>query len=365
MADNKKKAEEMTFGHADYRESDTVKNAKAQLDAASASKPGNYASKYTDQLGAVMDKILNREDFSYDLNGDALYKQYKDQYALGGKMAMMDTMGQAAALTGGYGNSYASTAGNQAYQAYLQGMNDKIPELYQLALDKHNQEGQELLNQYGLLSDADQKDYGRHRDSVADWNAERDFAYNRYNAERDYDYSKYADNRDFSYNQFADDRNMQYQTERDAVSDSQWRKEFDEALRQYNEQFGYQKERDEVSDKRWESEFNLAKEQYEASKKGSGSDGTGEGGIPTALEHVAAMTSAEIVETMQGYQADGDNTGLEAFLDDCVASGRLTEAQADAYYQSYRTEEKPTVPTTPTYTSYLDRHANSPFRTKQ
>lgn len=361
MADKKKKAAEMTFDRPTYSESDAVKNAKAQLDAASASKPGDYASKYTDQLGAVMDKILNREDFSYDLNGDALYKQYKDQYALGGKMAMMDTMGQAAALTGGYGNSYASTVGNQAYQSYMQGLNDKIPELYQLAYDSYRQEGQDMLTKYGLLSEADQKDYGRHRDSVADWNAERDFAYNRYNAERDYDYSKYADDRDFSYNQFANDRNMQYQSERDAVEDNRWRKEFDEALRQYNEQFGYQKERDEVSDKRWESEFNLAKEQYEASKAGDGSGGGGN----TGLEHVASMTSAEIVETMQGYQVDGDNTGLEAFLDDCVASGRLSEAQADAYYRKYRTEEKPTVPTAPTYNSYLDRHANSPFRTKQ
>ena len=30
-----------------------------------------------EQYNAVMDKILNREDFTYDFNGDALYQQYK------------------------------------------------------------------------------------------------------------------------------------------------------------------------------------------------------------------------------------------------------------------------------------------------
>lgn len=54
-------------------------------------------------------------------------------------------------MTGGYGNSYAASVGNQAYQASLQDLNDVIPELYQLALDRHNMGKQDLYNQYGLL----------------------------------------------------------------------------------------------------------------------------------------------------------------------------------------------------------------------
>ena len=53
------------------------------------------------------DKYLNREKFQYDVNEDALYHQYKDLYTMQGQQAMVDTMGQAATLTGGYGNSYA------------------------------------------------------------------------------------------------------------------------------------------------------------------------------------------------------------------------------------------------------------------
>lgn len=127
-------------------------------------KPGAYASKWTDKISGSLDKILNRKDFTYDINGDALYQQYKDRYVQQGKMAMMDTLGQAAALTGGYGNSYAQMAGQQAYGNYLNGLNDKIPELYQLALDKYSQEGDSLYKQYSLLSAQEGQDYDRYKD---------------------------------------------------------------------------------------------------------------------------------------------------------------------------------------------------------
>ena len=85
---------------------------------------GQYQSPWQTQLNDTISKILNREKFSYDLNGDALYQQYKDQYVNQGQQAMMDTMGQAQAMTGGYGNSYAQTVGQQTYQGYLQQLND-------------------------------------------------------------------------------------------------------------------------------------------------------------------------------------------------------------------------------------------------
>lgn len=48
-------------------------------------KPGAYVSKWQQMLDAAMEKILNREKFSYDLNGDALYRQYKDQAVKNGR----------------------------------------------------------------------------------------------------------------------------------------------------------------------------------------------------------------------------------------------------------------------------------------
>ena len=107
-----------SFEYKPYMESDAVKQAQSMLQQQMSNKPGQYTSPWHTQLNDTINKILNREKFSYDLNGDALYQQYKDQYTTQGQMAMMDTMGQAAALTGGYGNSYAQSVGQQAYQGY-------------------------------------------------------------------------------------------------------------------------------------------------------------------------------------------------------------------------------------------------------
>ena len=161
------------FTYGNYVESDTVKQAKDSLSAQLAQKPNAYQSQWQRSINDTINKIMNRDKFSYDLNGDALYQQYKDQYVTQGKMAMMDTMGQAAALTGGYGSSYGQSVGQQTYQGYLQQLNDKVPELYQLALDQYNREGEDLYNQYSLYSDMDSKDYSKYRDTVSDYNAER------------------------------------------------------------------------------------------------------------------------------------------------------------------------------------------------
>ena len=214
----------------EYKPSETVTQAEALLQQQLAQKPGEYQSAWQTQLNDTLNKILNREKFSYDLNGDMLYQQYKDQYTTQGKLAMMDTMGQAAAMTGGYGNSYAQTAGQQTYQGYLQGLNDKVPELYQLALNQYNQEGDDMYNQAALMAQQENQDYGRYRDGVSDYYTElnRLTEDSRYKSETE-------------YNRALQDFNIQYGSYRDYVSDSQWQKTFDEGVRQYDQQYALSK----------------------------------------------------------------------------------------------------------------------------
>lgn len=301
------------FTYDDYKESPVVSQALATLQQQLAAKPGAYQSSWQGQINGIIDRIMNREDFSYDVNSDALYQQYKDQYSSLGKLAMQDTMGQAAAMTGGYGNSYASTAGNQAYQSYLSQLNEVVPELYGMARDQYNAEGQELYNQYGLLADQESQDYGRYVDQYDQWASERDHLQGVYSDERNFDYGKYADDRGFEYGKYSDDKSYAYDEYRNDIADQQWQTE----------------------NKRAQEAWDLEKKAYEEAKaSGSSTDGSDNN---AALEHVASMSSAEIVETMQAYNYDGDNTGLAAFLDDCVASGRLTESQADNYYAKFRT----------------------------
>lgn len=152
----------------DASSNEAYQQALAALQAAQKETP-TYSGTYDGQLQELYDQIVNRDKFKYDMNGDALYQQYKDQYVNQGQMAMMDAMGQAAALTGGYGSSYGQSVGQQTYQQYLKGLNDKVPELYSLALDQYNQEGQQLQNQYAMLGDLRDEEYGRYQDALSEY----------------------------------------------------------------------------------------------------------------------------------------------------------------------------------------------------
>lgn len=108
------------------------------------------------KINETLDRILNREEFNFDLNGDALYNQYKDNATRQGKLAMEDAIGKASAMTGGYGNSFAQSVGQQQYNAELNELNNIIPEIYNLAYSKYNDEGQDLLEDFSrILSERD------------------------------------------------------------------------------------------------------------------------------------------------------------------------------------------------------------------
>jgi hypothetical protein len=136
---------------------------------------GGFAFSKQREYDSIYDQYKSRPDFAYDINADALYQQYKDSYIQQGRLAMQDTMGQAAALTGGYGNSYAQSVGQQAYRAHLSELNDITPQLYQMALDRYNAKGEDMLNMLGLLGDERNFEYGAWADD-----------YNRFVAERAY-----------------------------------------------------------------------------------------------------------------------------------------------------------------------------------
>lgn len=110
----------------------------------------NY-SKQSDYNNAL-NAISNRKAFQYDLSDDTLFQQAKEQYQQMGKTAMSDTIGQASAMTGGYGNSYATTAGAQAYNAYLQDLNNSIGDYYAMALSAYNNETDRLNGVYNVLA---------------------------------------------------------------------------------------------------------------------------------------------------------------------------------------------------------------------
>ena len=194
----------MAYSYKKYEQSEEVKKAREALSQQESAKPGAYSSQWQSRLESTLDQILNRKEFRYDMNADALYNQYRDQYLRQGRLAMEDTLGQAAALTGGYGSSYAQQVGQQTYQGYLAGLNDKLPELYRLALSKYQLEGDQLRDKYDLLSDREAGDYGRYQDAVKAWQTERDYLADRYDTQREADYARYNDDKTFDFSVWKD-----------------------------------------------------------------------------------------------------------------------------------------------------------------
>lgn len=118
-------------------------------------------TSYSDQVQEMMDKIMNREKFSYDVDNDPLFQQALASAMNSGKQAMQDTIGQASALTGGYGSTYATSAGNQAYNSFIEDAYDNLPQYYQMAMQAYQMEGDEMYRQFGMVSELDDKEYNR------------------------------------------------------------------------------------------------------------------------------------------------------------------------------------------------------------
>ena len=132
-----------------------------------------YDDSLRRQQNELYGQITNRGPFAYDPKNDPLYGIYKDRYVQNGRMAMKDTMGQAAALTGGYGSSYGQAVGQQQYDASLQGLADVIPELYGQAYEMYQDEDDRLMQQYQMLGAQADKAYDQYRDQLGDWQYER------------------------------------------------------------------------------------------------------------------------------------------------------------------------------------------------
>lgn len=150
-------------------------------------------TSYTDQIKDLMGQIQNRDKFSYDVDSDVLFQQYLASSMASGKTAMQDTMGQAAALTGGYGSTYATSAANQQYNAFIQDAYSNLPEYYQMALETYQMEGEEMYNQLAMLNNADATEFQRMYDS---WQANFSNAQNMYNRA----YGEWQDSVNNAYN---------------------------------------------------------------------------------------------------------------------------------------------------------------------
>lgn len=258
-----------------YQRSDRVNEYYEKTRKLERNKPDEFESKYEGQISDILDNILNRPKFSYtaeDMTNDDLYKMYRDQYLRQGNLAMRDTMGNAASLTGGYGNTYASAAGQQAYDNYVSMLNDKALDFYDRAYQRYNDEGQNLYNQMNVVTGLDNTDYQRHRDTVSDYYNDLNYYNGRYNQEYGYDYGQYQDQ----------------------VAADQWAQEF-----------AFQKQQAAQEQANWEAEMALAR-QKAASSGGSG-------GRRRSSSSKKKSSSSSSSETPTISWADAKNTYTDVY----------------------------------------------------
>ena len=139
-----------------------------------------YTNQYAEQQRALLDAILNREDFSWSKDTDPLYGQYRKSYLREGDRATADALGQAAAASGGRPSTAAVTAATQAGDYYAAQLNDIIPALYQQAYDQYLDEYNMSLQDLNAVNTQEQLDYAKYLDDLTQFNTDRNFALNEY-----------------------------------------------------------------------------------------------------------------------------------------------------------------------------------------
>lgn len=143
----------------------------------------DWYGKYNNRIQSALDKVVNREKWSYDPYSDPAYKAYRDQYMREGNRAYQDAYAQMAAMSGGYGSSIAATAGGQQLNYYQQQLNDRVPELMQNSYNRYL--GEQDLNRVALeqIRAAGNDDYNKLYAANYD-------AYNRINEAADKAYER-------------------------------------------------------------------------------------------------------------------------------------------------------------------------------
>lgn len=142
------------------------------------------------RLDELFQQITNPTAFNFDLANNPTWKAYEEQYKRLGQLAMTDTMGQAAGLTGGYGSSYGQVAGQQQYNAYMEALSGKVPEIYEQERKAYDDDYARQLQLYGLMNDQANQEYNRWADDYDRWMAQYNAAQSQENWQKEMDFQR-------------------------------------------------------------------------------------------------------------------------------------------------------------------------------
>ncbi len=142
--------------------------AYQQLQSYQAQKPAAYQSQYQSQIDSLMNSMENR-NFSYNYQTDPTYQQYKRSYEQSARRASENAQANAAATSGGYGSSWATTAGENAYADAMSGLDNVVNGLYSQALDSYTGETNDMYSQLQNLMQAESQAQRNYQQELANY----------------------------------------------------------------------------------------------------------------------------------------------------------------------------------------------------
>ena len=140
-----------------------LSNARTELENYEKTRPADYVSQYQPKIKDVMGQLDGMKEFDYDPDADTAYQQYKSQYTRSAKLANQT------AQTGGYGSSYGTQAGQNAYTATMNNLDNVLNSLQDQSRSEYTAKRTGLESQLSGLQNAEQQDYQNYQKDMANW----------------------------------------------------------------------------------------------------------------------------------------------------------------------------------------------------
>lgn len=175
------------------RRSDDLLDQLGSFGSFSYGEAPTYENTFAQQQKDLLDRILNREDFSWSKETDPQWSSYKKSYLREGDRATANALAKASAASGGRPSSHAVNAATQAGDYYATKLNDVIPTLYQQAYERYLDEYNMKLKDLNTVNQQEQLDYAKYLDRLGQFNTDRGFAYQNYADDYDRLRSQLAD----------------------------------------------------------------------------------------------------------------------------------------------------------------------------
>lgn len=334
------------------------------------------ANQYASAMADAVNRLNSIQRFTYDQKNDPLYQQYAEMYQKNAKLAMQDTVGQATALTGGYGSSYAETAGQSMYNQQMNQLNDKALDLYNASLNAYNsyvdlagKQASAATSAFGAdqsaintevdaaqwNADFDEKQaeyaadlaykYAQQQENIRQFNAnlaenQRQFNANYSLDQQKFNYQKYTNDRDYNRSVFESDRSYDYQKERDNISDAQYAEKVKQAQLDAQNDLAYKYA---VAGLNPDGTLSAAEKERLSYQYGSNNYKSGSSSNSSSKKSVSKVTYTDLGYAKSTHRGDTRIDTLESYLNHINnANSDSTRANliADLYYDGKISENE-------------------------